>query len=58
MNKHGLKLKHKNIVRLLKDLYEKKFFIDRKLTDINAKIYRLETAKNNCGEQIKELNKK
>lgn len=56
-NKHGLKIKHKNMIRLLKDLYDKRSFQERKLVSINEKIYRLEKAKNNCAEQIRGIDK-
>lgn len=58
MNTHGLKLKHKNIIRLLKELYDKKLELSRKLDNLNAKIYRLEQAKNDCGGRIKDGRKK
>lgn len=53
MNKHGYKLKLKNIKSLLKICYSKRSELKSKLIPLNEKIYRLEKARNNCKEQIK-----
>lgn len=53
-NKHGLKLKHKNMVDRLKRLYEEKDVLDSKLSKLNSWISQLEKAKNHCKKQIRE----
>lgn len=56
-NRHGLKLKKKNIVLLLQQCYEQRTFLENKLKPLNDKIYRLEKCRNNVSNQLKEGSK-
>ena len=54
MNKHGLKLKHKNMIGHLSELNTQKDKAQRYLDKLTHMVAKLEKAKNDCAKRIKE----